>query len=167
MAAGEVTIAFHRPAASNATRKRTDRVADRTQSTDQFSNPNASTNMTMIVRVQNTDRSADGIQTLKVYVGDELAAVAEPIDSLYFITIQSDQVGELRFELDGQMLVPMTNEQSPMTIGYSTNAHHGSLQAPVVLKPADETGVYKLIEEDHVVIIRIGQKYDVTGKKLR
>ena len=30
-----------------------------------------------------------------------------------------------------------------------------------------EASPYKLLEDDHVVIIRNGEKYDVTGKKLR
>ena len=82
------------------------------------------------------------------------------MDSLYFLTIQSDQVGELRFEIDGESLVPESG-----TINYTADAHHGSLQAPIILKQAEEVGVYKLIENDHVVIIRNNEKYDVTGKK--
>lgn len=80
---------------------------------------------------------------------------------MYFLTIQSDQVGELRFEMDGQILIPEDG-----VIKYAADEHAGSIKAPVVLKPIDETGVYKMIEEDHVVIIRNGEKYDVTGKKL-
>ena len=102
---------------------------------------------------------------LKVYVGDELAAVAEPIDSLYFLTIQSDRIGELRFEMNGQSLTPMTYDQSPITIGYSADSHHGSLLAPIVLKK-DDNRPYKIIENQHVIIIRNNEKYDVTGKKL-
>ena len=50
---------------------------------------------------------------------DMKAELIIPIDSLYFLTIQSDQVG-----------------------------------------------VYKIIENDHVIIIRNGERYDITGKKL-
>jgi hypothetical protein len=101
---------------------------------------------------------------IRVYVGDELAGVATPIDSLYFITIQSDRVGELRFETeDGEQLI--ANSQEP--IAYKADSHHGSLKAPIILKPADdETGVYKLIENDHVIIIRNNEKYSITGTKL-
>jgi len=56
----------------------------------------------------------------------------------------------------------MVNGES---IRYQTDVHHGSLKAPVVLQKADETGVYKIIEDDHVIIIRNGERYDVTGKK--
>ena len=82
-------------------------------------------------------------------------------EALYFLTIQSDKVGELRFETeDGTTLA------SPMPIRYEADAHHGSLQTPVILKPGENTLPYKILENDHVVIIRNNEKYDVTGKKL-
>jgi len=52
-----------------------------------------------------------------------------------------------------------------MPIGYVADAHHGSLKAPVILRPGDNRP-YKIIEDNHVVIIRNNEKYDVTGKKL-
>ena len=104
-------------------------------------------------------------QTLRVYVNDELAAVATPLtideETYYFLTIQSDRVGTIRFEMDGENYVPENG-----AIVYSTDSHAGSLKAPIMLRPADETGVYKIIENNHVVIIRNNEKYDVTGKKL-
>jgi len=50
-------------------------------------------------------------------------------------------------------------------VSYQPNAHHGSLEAPIILKPGDNRP-YKVIENDHVVIYRNNEKYDVTGKKL-
>ena len=52
------------------------------------------------------------------------------------------------------------------SINYSADAHHGSLKAPIMLIKDDEVGVYKIIENDHVIIIRNGERYDITGKKL-
>ena len=52
------------------------------------------------------------------------------------------------------------------TINYSANAHHGTLKAPIVLRKTDPVGVYKVLENNHVVIIRNNEKYDVTGKKI-
>ena len=69
----------------------------------------------------------------------------------------------------------MSNVNSQMSndvIHYVPNAHHGSLQAPVILTPIPseegrgEALPYKIIEDDHVVIIKNNEKYDVTGKKL-
>ncbi len=161
MAPGTVSIQFYNRGES----KVQSRKSKDTQTT-LFSNPQAAGNMTMIAKVQSDDVQCT--KEIRVYVGDELACVATPVtgnpspvtENLYYLTIQSDRVGELRFEIDGERL--MVNGES---IRYQTDAHHGSLKAPVVLRKADETGVYKIIEDDHVIIIRNGERYDVTGKK--
>ena len=136
---------------------------------DQWSNPKAATNMTMIARIEGIEISRS--RSLEVFVAGELAAVATPIDSLYFLTIQSDRVGELRFETeDGERLEPFDVSKSRnIEISYIPDAHAGSLKAPIILVPV--TGnpspvTRKLIINDHVVIIRNGIRYDVTGKKL-
>ena len=127
--------------------------------------------MTMICRVSGlVDERVSGlvderVSGLAVYIGDELVGVAEPIivddQPLYFLTIQSDAVGTLRFETENG--TPLMAEQ-PIT--YVADSHHGTLRAPVMLKPDDDRP-YKVIENDHVVIIRNHSKYDVTGKKLQ
>ncbi len=155
LALGSVNIHFFNRTAAAAP-KRMIELADERMSG--FTNPKAATNMTMIAKVDGLPVTGDG---LRVFVGDELAAVATPIDSLYFITIQSDKVGELKFECNGETLLPVSG-----AILYQADAHHGTVKAPIVLKKADETGVYKLIENDHVVIIRNNEKYSITGTKL-
>ena len=162
MEEGTVTVNFY-PHKASAPKKITDRFQDDlgAQNTDLFTNPKASTNMTMIAKLN--ELTNEGVKELRVYVGDELAAVAAPItieeEALYFITIQSDQIGELRFEMDGETYVPVCG-----TINYSADSHHGSLRAPIVLKPMDRP--YKRIENHHVVIIRNNEKYSITGTKL-
>ncbi len=132
-----------------------------------FTNAHAAANMTMIAKVQ-----GEHVQGTKVmvYAGDELAGVAEPIDSIYFITIQSDKVGEaLRFETEDGTPLRVQTGNDQMTNGQMVNvpdAHHGTLKAPVILIPTDASRPYKVIENNHVVIIRNNEKYDVTGKKL-
>ena len=166
MAQGTVEIPFYRHPASGAPRRtvaNTDAYA--------FTNPEAATNMTMIAMV--SDLTNEGAKELRAYVGDELAAMAAPLtideETYYFLTIQSDQPGTLRFEMDGRAL---EIEPSSLPEGggdrllYAADRHAGSLRAPIMLRPADETGVYKIIENNHVVIIRNNEKYDVTGKKL-
>ena len=108
--------------------------------------------MTMIAVIngENGENGENGV--LKVYIGSELVGVATQIDSLYFLTIQSDQVGELRFETeDGTELV------SEMPLFYEADSHHGSVQSPIVLKHSDNR-VYKLLEDNHIVIIRNNEK---------
>jgi len=155
---GNVNIRFFDTQADNAQRRA---QAISCQSST-FSNPQASTNMTMIAKIVESQKSK--VESIKVYVGDELACVATPMDSLYFLTIQSDRIGELRFEMDGQPLTIVNNEQSSI-VYYEANTHHGSMKAPVMLRK-DNDRPYKIIENDHVVIIRNSEKYDVTGVKL-
>lgn len=118
--------------------------------------------MTMIARVE--ELRSEEVKELRAYVGDELAAVAKPLtigeETFYFLTIQSDRVGELRFEMNGEAYVPESG-----AINYFADAHRGSLKAPIILRKDDDRP-YKIIENDHVVIIRNNEKYDVTGKKL-
>ena len=153
MGAGNIDIAFHRQD------KQANQRNQINQNDQSFDNMAAATNMTMIAQLEVDQQPMDNGQ-LMVYVGDELAAVATPIDSLYFLTIQSDKIGELRFELNGETLMPEIG-----TISYSADSHHGSLRAPIVLRK-DDNRPYKIIENQRVVIIRNNEKYDVTGKKL-
>ena len=163
---GTVEITFYRQTTSNNIKRR------QTMSNGEaglFTNPQAATNMTMIAKLDNGQWTMDNGQ-LKVYVGDELACVATPVtgnpspvtENLYFLTIQSDKLGELRFELNGETYIPVSGP-----ISYSADSHLGSLKDPVLLMTNDELPTtYKILEDDHVVIIRNGERYDVTGKKL-
>ncbi len=154
---GSVKMYYHPTGSSYAPEKMTER----------FRNPNAATNMTMIARIMANGEWTNGV--LKVYVGDELAAVASPLiisplseaSPLYFLTIQSDHIGKLRFECDGETLMPEVG-----TINFSADSHCGSLKAPIVLRKNDNA-VYKILENDHVVIIRNNEKYSITGAKLQ
>ena len=159
LAPGTVEIAFYKPENQSPQRNRKS-----LNNQSAFTNPEAATNMTMIARLSD-DMSSSRHDVIEVFVNDEKAGVAEPIDSLYFITIQSDQMGELRFESNGEWLEPITSSREHV-ITYVPNAHHGTMTEPIILKPAEETGVYKIIENDHVIIIRNNERYDVTGKKL-
>ena len=167
MALGTVTVNFY-DNVTNAPR-RAQNYNDHHSAT-LFSNPKAANNMTMIATVQG--RELQGAK-VRVYVGAELAAEVMPIDSLYFITIQSDAEGTaLHFQTeDGIALQPVYPSKDDAAQGniFRINAHQGAMNAPVRLIPApaqEEIGAYKIIENDHVVIIRNNEKYDVTGKKL-
>ena len=127
---------------------------------------NSATNMTMIATVEGLADTGYGV---RVYIGDELVGMATPITGnlssqapLYFLTIQSDRTGTLRFEAEDG--TPLMAEQPVSNIA---DAHHGSLKAPMILKPGDDRRPYKMIENDHVVIIKNGDKYDIVGKKLK
>ena len=157
LAKGEVKMHYYNPKADNKAPKKVKGVTDE----QAYSNPNAASNMTLIAQAEGAEVSGE---QLAVYVDNQLAGVATPItigtDVYYFITVQSELPGELRFEMGGETLMP-----SDGAIYYSANQHAGSLNAPVMLKPTDNRP-YKMIEDNHVVIIRGGDKYDITGKKL-
>ena len=108
---GSVQIRFYNQS-SNAPHRNQSSVSDSDLSSVSdsglYSNPNAAGNMTMIAKVVDSQKSK--VERLSVFVGDELVGVASPItvdgEQLYFITIQSDRVGEkLTFRTaDGQWL---------------------------------------------------------------
>ena len=159
-AAGDVTMHYYAPSATNAPSRK--RIAAENAL---FTNPQAATNMTMVAVV----KDLKDLRDLSVYVAGELAAIATPQvvngDTLYFVTIQSDGSGTLRFEMHGEPLAPIVRDSVTPSIRYSENAHHGSVEEPVVLCPTDDRP-YKVLEDNHVVIIRNNERYDVTGKKL-
>ena len=187
-AAGSVRINFYElniagaprhASAAHASNHGTQASSDVDTQESAFTNPAAASNMTMIATIRTAasanqlsqgsrHQTATGSQSpLRVYVNDELAAVAQPTDvdgdTLYFLTIQCDNAGELRFETeDGTALCAITG-----AIDNIPDSHYGSLKAPVILVPEeDKNSVYKIIEDDHIVIIRNGERYDPTGKKL-
>ena len=131
----------------------------------------ASTNMTMICAINS---EAIHREAIYAYIGDELVGTAAPLpttnETLYFLTVSSDATGELRFETeDGTVLTTTTEALTGQTtndpIIYVPDAHIGTIEHPLVLTPGDNRP-YKLIEEQRVIIIRNGERYDVTGKKL-
>lgn len=157
---GNVSVHFSKVAA-----KHNAPAAQATQNAGvEFFNPKAASNMTMIATI-NAEGNKRSEGTINVYIGNDLVGMAEPIlvddEVFYFLTIQSDKPGELRFELDGQPLAPEDGN-----ILYEADAHSGSLNAPVFLRPSDDLRPYKVIENNHVIIIRNNEKYDLTGKKL-
>ena len=166
---GAATVNFYSKPAN--ARKRVNGVVDERSSG--FSNPKASTNMTLIAMVEQSAISSQQ-SAIHAYIGDELVGVAEPMmvddQPLYFLTIQSDAVGtpvKFRTE-DGQWLNVQINEQmvNEQMVNYVPDSHHGSLKAPVLLTP-DNNRPYKIIENDHVIIIRDGERYDVTGVQVK
>ncbi len=180
MAPGNVIVNFYNRNRSDAPK----RMAEANTPSTLFNNPNAATNMTMIAKIahqpstyqpstyQSSTYQPSTYQpymadtpTLFAYVGSELVAVASPQtvdgETLYFLTLQTDYAGEIRFQTaDGTPLV------SEMPIIYNADSHQGTIDSPIILNTDDSDHVYKIIENGHVIIIRRGERYDVTGKKL-
>ncbi len=212
-AQGAVTVRFINPS-PNSAQHSTLSTQPSTLSAPEFSNPNATANMTIIATLASVSAgglsgeaglssvSASGLSSIFVYAAGELVGVASPIsvseplntqhstlnssgNALYFLTIQSDQIGApLTFRTaEGQWLnVQINNPYSEADrstegrkeIVNNPDAHYGTLESPVLLTPSlnGQSGadaavdVYKLLDNGHVVIIRNGERYDVTGLRL-
>ena len=133
------------------------------------------TNMTMVVRMDNGQWTMDN-GSLLAYLGDELAGEAVPQvvdgDTLYFLTIASDQEARVRFTTsDGRELSIVNLPQSSINhpfVNYKANAHHGTLSEPVVLAPVDDLQPMKVLENGILYILMPdGTRYDATGKELK
>ena len=181
---GKVTIHFYNRSAVAAPER--GRISSLGQSAASsvarklYNNPAAATNMTLIATLDLSDsQSADTAskQSVRVYVGGELTGIAEPMrvgeEYFYFLTVQSDRVGQLRFELeDGTPLRTVedsdNDRKKPVrAVQYAADSHIGTLQKPVRLIISQETdSVYKTVENGNVIIIRNGERYDMTGKRL-
>ncbi len=139
------------------------------------------TNMTMIAKLTN-DPIND--QMVNVYIGDVLVGVAKPIslssgegrgEALYFLTIQSDKSGTLRFELeDGTVLraiIPSLSSKaaSPLSeaspLPYVPDAHYGTPEKPIILLPSttQQDGPYKFLRNELLFIERNGKIYNAQG----
>lgn len=179
MGEGPVTIRFFRPKANLAPENPKPMTHNPEPSTEHRAH---ATNMTMIVQIigENDQCQLSTVNcqlerpTLYAYIGSEQVGMATPLfldesaeDGLYFLTISSDAIGStLRFELaDGTVLLPNINSQLS-TVNYDADAHYGSLTSPVVLTPTDELQTTKIFENGHIIIIRGGERYDPTGKRL-
>ena len=145
----------------------------------------AASNMTMICVLNREAINAAGNKrdevTVHAYIGDELVGVASPITidqspmtngaALYFLTITSEATGTLRFETESgqELMIDPSSLQGGVggRLIYAPDSHHGSLKAPIVLKPCDDNRPYKIIENNHVIIIRNNEKYGIDGKKLQ
>ena len=192
-AQGAVTVRFINSSPNNANAQRSALNAQRSAlSTPEFSNPNATANMTIIATLASVSAgdlsgvaglssvSASGLSSIFVYAAGELVGVASPIavddNQLYFITIQSDRVGApLTFRTaNGEWLNVQINGKIANNQINNPDSHYGSIESPVLLIPsangqsgADGSGeVYKILDNGHVVIIRNGERYDVTGLHL-
>jgi|GEM_PF-2516893 len=88
---------------------------------------------------------------------------------LYFLTISAatDSVQQstpiVFFTESGSRLAPS------QPVIYQPDAHLGELRQPVVLMSQEdnEQTVYKIIEDDKVIIIRNGERFDIFGRKAK
>ena len=182
---------FHYPETISLTAKRSNSVsglaAKRSNSeavfipvTDPYSG-----NMSIIARVMNGDKAVHGVE-VGIFAGDECrgAATEEHInvnttDGYWFLTVAGDEVAPLTIKVYDPVSGKTTIvEQS---LQYTDDSTLGTLAEPYVIQLGVMEGVEdiqgdtatdsgsrytKIIENGILYILRDGEKYEVTGKKV-
>ena len=133
-------------------------------------------NMTMTIRLMDGDAIVDTCE-IAAFVEDECrGAVRADEEGLYYLVITGEGAGqamEIKTMLNGEIL------SIDNTLTFTSDDHIGTPWEPYVINLQQSEGidtvsgndssvtVYKVIKNDHVVIIRNNERYDVTGKKLQ
>ena len=135
---------------------------------------NYPSNMTMTIRLLDGDVRVDSCE-IAAFVGDECrGAIRADDEGLYYLVISGEGAGQtmtIRTVIDDE---EVTIEKD---LTYVSDDHVGTPWDPYIiqLNPGEgienvnadaDTRPCKIIEDNHIVIIRHGEKYDVTGKKL-
>ena len=113
---------------------------------------------------------------IAAFVEDECRGAVQALreDGLYYLVIAGEGAGqpmEIKTYIDGGIV---TIDSS---LTFISDDHIGTPWEPYIIQLRRTEGiesvsektssgaVYKILEDDHVVIIRNGERYDVTGKK--
>ncbi len=140
-------------------------------------------NMSIIARVMNGDEAVHGVE-VGVFAGDECrgAATEEHInenttDGYWFLTVAGDEAAQLTIKVYD----PTTGETITVqqTLTYTDDATLGSLDEPYIIQlnaaqgvedvrsdQVPSTKVQKVFEDGILYILRNGEKYDATGKRV-
>ena len=142
-------------------------------------------NMSIIARVMNGDEAVHGVE-VGIFAGEECrgAATEEHInenttDGYWFLTVAGDETAPLTIKVHD----PATGETITVqqTLTYTDDSTLGSLDEPYIIQLGVIEGVEnihndtatdsgsryaKIIENGILYILRNGEKYEVTGKKV-
>lgn len=110
---GEVSFTYHGTRSSKGVRNSKFRIPNSEYST-----------MTLIAATEMP------VERVLAYVNGKLVTTAEPIDSLYFITIPADEEGTVTFALES---AEFGVQNSEFRIQNSPDAHYGTPEQPVLL----------------------------------
>ena len=165
---------------SGLTAKRSNSEAVFTPVTDPYSG-----NMSIIARVMNGDKAVHGVE-VGIFAGDECRGAAteefssvNTTDGYWFLTVAGDEAAPLTIKVYD----PATGETVTVqqTLTYADDATLGTLAEPYIIQLGVIEGVEnihndtatdsgsrytKIIENGILYILRDGEKYEVTGKKV-
>ena len=142
-------------------------------------------NMSIVARVMNGDEAVHGVE-VGIFAGDECRGAAteefssvNTTDGYWFLTVAGDEAAPLTIKVYD----PTTGETITVqqTLTYTDDATIGSLDEPYIIQLGVIEGVEnihngtatdsgsryaKIIENGILYILRDGEKYEVTGKKV-
>ena len=142
-------------------------------------------NMSIVARVMNGDEAVHGVE-VGIFAGDECRGAAteefssvNTTDGYWFLTVAGDEAAPLTIKVHD----PATGETFTVqqTLTYTDDATLGSLDEPYIIQLGVIEGVEnihndtatdsgsryaKIIENGILYILRDGEKYEVTGKKV-
>lgn len=133
-------------------------------------------NMSVVARVMNATEPVHGVE-VGIFAGEECRGTALEEDGYWFITVAGDEPEPLTIKVYEPATQTTTVVQQ--TLNYMDDATIGTLAEPYIiqLNPTQgfENGQYddgqgikarKVIENGILYILRNGEKYDATGKRL-
>ena len=139
-------------------------------------------NMSIVARVMNGDEAVHGVE-VGIFVGDECRGAAteefssvNTTDGYWFLTVAGDEAAPLTIKVYD----PATGETITVqqTLTYTDDATIGSLDEPYIIQLNAAEGiedvqgnvqgikVQKVFEDGILYILRNGEKYDATGKRV-
>lgn len=139
-------------------------------------------NMSIVARVMNGDEAVHGVE-VGIFAGDECRGAAteefssvNTTDGYWFLTVAGDEAAPLTIKVHD----PATGETITVqqTLTYTDDATLGSLDEPYIIQLNAAEGiedvqgnvqgikVQKVFEDGILYILRNGEKYDATGKRV-
>jgi hypothetical protein len=135
-------------------------------------------NMSIVARVMNGTETVHGVE-VGIFAGEECrgAAIEDEAGDYWFITVAGDESTPLTIRVYDPVMQTTTIVEQPLQ--YTDDANLGTLAEPYIIQLQTADGIeaigaderdgdrpYKVLENNHVVIIRGGEKYDAAGKEL-
>ena len=132
-------------------------------------------NMSIVARVVNGTEPVHGVE-VGIFAGDECrGAAVEDEGNYWFITVAGDESTPLTIKVYDP--ATQTNTVVAQALTYTDDATLGTLAEPYIINLQKAEGIEdvqtgnnqqptKLIENGILYILRNGEKYDATGKKL-
>ncbi|MBQ7631981.1 MAG: hypothetical protein IJS82_04400, partial [Paludibacteraceae bacterium] len=133
-----------------------------------------SSNMSIVARVMDGNEPVHGVE-VGIFAGEECRGAAVEEEGYWFITVAGDEPTPLTIKVYDPATETTTIVNQ--SLNYTDDATLGTLAEPYIIQLQQTEGIdqspitndqspIKIIKDNHLYIIRGGEKYDATGKKL-